>query len=133
MTIDDTEPSGWGAPCEARPDTPIRIRIGQSRVAINAYVFGAWAVHQATGVAGFEPRPDPKSWGVSHVPTGCSIGLALELGFWDAVRIARALDDTGIAPRVDLAGQDMREIFEAAIGAALHDHYVWPMPTVAAP
>ena len=125
----EDESAGWGAPCEARPDTLIKIRTGQSWRAINAYVFGAWAVHRSAGVAGILPRPDPDSWAVTHVPSGCCIGLAIELEFWDAIRIARALEDTRILEEHDDVSvpYDDGLIFQAAIGAALHDHYVWPL------
>ena len=126
MTDEDAGPCGWGAPCEAEPDSTIQIR-GKHGLggAARAYLFGAWAVHRSVMVD--DKVCDPDSWAVSHVPTGLSIGLALELGFWDAVRIARALDDTGVFTGKDFDEYDDAFIFESAIGAALHDHYVWPM------
>lgn len=132
---DDAEPAGWGAPCDARPDTKVKISIAgcSSKTEVDAYVFGSWAVHRAVGVAGIERRPDPDSWAVSHRPTGHSIGLALELGFWDAIRIALALDDAGILVTSRLLDQETSRIFEATIGAALNDQYVWPIDAAIPP
>lgn len=118
---------GWGAPSEVIPNSVVRIRMVPGSRLVRAYTFGSWAVHRATNLFGVRPHPHPESWAVSHVPSGCSVGIAAELTFWDAIRIARALDDTGLFPSADLSEPDGCWIFEAAIGAALHDHYVWPL------
>lgn len=121
---------GWGAPCEVSPDTVVRLGNGKLLFDSTAYVFGDWAVHRSTGLDGIHPHPDPNSWAVSHVPSGRENGLAVELEFWDAVRIARALEDACPSLVVSANGIiDVDEffLFEAAIGAALQDHYVWPL------
>jgi hypothetical protein len=119
--------NGWGAPCVPEPDVMATIATTTGRlVPMAAYQFGAWLVHRSVEVNGARCQPD--SWAVSHDPSGRSIGLALELTFWEAIRIAMALDDTGImVGDLSEVDSDEIEIFKAAIGAALNDHYVWPL------
>lgn len=117
---------GWGAPCEANPTTPVTIAHAHGTRDVMGFVFGAWAVHRAVPVDGCT-SPDPDTWAVSHIPTGTSIGLVLEISFWDAIRVARALEDTGVFPDDSLDCEDGSMIFQSAIGAAMSDHYVWPL------
>lgn len=134
MSDGPDEHGGWGAPCEANPMMMIGIRTLLSRRAtckVPAYCFGAWGVHRSVTVN--NQVCDPRSWAVSHIPTGLSIGLALELSFWTAVRIARALEDTCLFLDDELSAEDGSFIFEASIAAGLHDHYVWPLSSAGYP
>ena len=131
---DAEEHGGWGAPCDANLVDHVTLRRAGHRqgAVVTAFIFGVWAVHRSQIVN--DQWCDPQSWGVSHAPTGLSIGIALELSFWEAVRIARALEDTGVFDNAVVkdtfivCDEEAPMIFEAAIGAALHDQYVWPMP-----
>jgi hypothetical protein len=97
-------------------------------------MFGVWGVHRSVESVDDE-HIDPMSWGVTHSPTGRGLGVAKELDFWTAVRIALALDDIALFDDIldpeefETTPQEDVGIFLAAVGAAMHDHYVWPLNT----
>lgn len=97
-------------------------------------MFGVWAVHRAVPtdrdlIDGKDI--DPTAWSVSHLPTGRSVSpFLVEPDFWMAMRVARALDDTGIFLDEDLSSAEDVQIFMSAIGAAMNDHYVFPIYTL---
>jgi hypothetical protein len=95
---------------------------------VRAIVFGDWGVHQQPAMVG-DQRTDPAMWAVSHLPTGHNIGVALDLTLWESVRIARALDDADPFPDglFDASDDEGPWVALSAIGAALNDHYVWPI------
>lgn len=119
---------GWGAPCDPELRDTVGIRCRSKIIArVRALIFGAWAVHRAVPVDMYMEAPvDPAAWGVTHVPSGYTIAnWVADLAFWDAVRVARALEDSGILPD-DRLECDVW-LLTAVIGAALQDHYVWPL------
>jgi len=130
--VDDVA-EGWGAACAPAPMDPVRIRQeGTKRLAtVMGYRFGAWAVHRAVPVDGVMTTVATDAWAVSHVPTGMAIGWWLaEPTFWDAVRVALALHDSHLFPdahAVDASTLDESCCLQAVIGAALQDHYVFPV------
>jgi len=125
---EDAGGGGWGGQCDPQPNAQFMMATETGKRTWSAFLFGAWAVHRSPQLVGFA-RIDPDSWQVSYVPTGQALGIAAEFGFWDAIRIARALEDTELLSSGDLSeiDEDVCCIFEAAVGAALHDHYVWPI------
>lgn len=126
---------GWGAPCSPTPDEPVPIRLGTKHfITVMGYRFGAWSVHRARPIDGVMTAVDPDAWAVSHVPTGMALGSwVAELTFWDAVRVATALHDSGLYPDavIDTGNVDDNVdgtcLIMAVIGAALQDHYVFPI------
>jgi hypothetical protein len=128
---DERGPCGWGAPCEPRPTTVVRLDTENGcKMSVPSFVFGVWAVHRSVHVSGVITIPDPLLWCISHVPTGKSMaGFVGELDFWTAVRVARALEDSNPFPDDDLpsSDEDAAWIAYSVIGAALNDHYVWPL------
>lgn len=135
--MDDSDRDGWGMACTPTLRDEVRLRHrgvdgSISFFSVRGIVFGAWAVHPSYRVDGVVQGPDPDAWSVTHMPTGHSMaGLVAEPLFWDAVRIARALDDSGIFSDEDIEDGVELELFDilcSVVGAALHDHYVWPFP-----
>lgn len=122
---------GWGSPCAPDPTDIVRCHMPTGGFfPVPAFVFGAWAVHRSISIKDLILRPSPSAWNVSHVPTGTALAqFVAEPSFWEAIRIARALDDSGLyqtARSVKVADDDYYVLL-AVVGAALHDHYVWPL------
>lgn len=128
---DETAPAGWGAECDPQPTDMVRLA---KTGTVPAFVFGVWAVHRSVPVISVVITPDPKAWSVSHIPSGLSLaGYVAEPYFWDAIRVARALDDAGVLLAVEeFSCIESMQIAQSAVGAALNDHYVWPLTTEAA-
>lgn len=134
--IEEIEHAGWGAPCAPQPTTVVKIRLdgmGKPCYPVTAFVFGVWAVHRGTCKSS-EPRlvPPPDSWSVSHLPTGMSALPDHFDDFWSCIRVARALEDSGVfRTKKSVLSPDLEEtcLFFSIVGAALSDHYVWPLGT----
>lgn len=63
-------------------------------------------------------------WTVGHADTGYAVADALT--FWDAMRVARALDDALPGFAVSDVQFETKFLIDAVIGSALSDHYVFP-------
>lgn len=86
--------------------------------------FGDWYVIENTSPDAILDNPD-SNFDVGHNPTGMKLigGMA----WWDARRIAMAMDDADLVIELPPTDADMKEIVDGVIGAALMDHYVFPL------
>lgn len=132
---DERDPCGWGAPCEPQPSTAVILETERGgKMSVPSFVFGVWAVHRSVHVIEVITTPDSSLWCISHVPTGRSMAEFVgENDFWTSVRVARALEDSNPCPDDDLLNydEDAWWVVCSAVGAALNDHYVWPLTTSA--
>lgn len=107
---DERDPCGWGAPCEPQPSTAVILETERGgKMSVPSFVFGVWAVHRSVHVIEVITTPDPSLWCISHVPTGRSMA-----------EFVGENDD-----------EDAWWVVCSAVGAALNDHYVWPLTTSA--
>lgn len=129
-TVDVAGPAeGWGAPCCVQLADTVACATATGVVSTRGLVLGSYAIHMTMGYTGVGGAiVDPNTWTVTHMPTGSAMGpWCAELGFWDAYRVALALDDSGLCSTDDLSACDLLWMVEAVIAAALQDHYVFPL------
>ena len=84
---------------------------------------GAWYVWPPD--IGHRDRSPDERWTVGHAASGYAAPWDEDLTFWDALRVARALDDA--YPDLDLEDPPTTDQVEAVVGAAMADHYVFPI------
>jgi hypothetical protein len=93
-------------------------------------VVGGWYVWPPDiSVPGHGPD---ELWTVGHLESGLAVPLGEGLTFQDALRLARALDDAFGAIGLDDLAETECGLFWSVLGAALADHYVFPIDRGAA-
>jgi hypothetical protein len=90
------------------------------------FVCGAWYVHVNTSFDGVFSNPD-SNFDVGYMDTGQK--LIGGLTFWEARRVALAMDDSDLTFSLDGSDLDPDTVYvvEAIIASALMDHYVFPI------
>lgn len=92
-----------------------------------AELIGDWYVRLGDDPDSFSQDRDTR-FTIGHDPTG--LKLAWGLTYWEARRIALAMDDADpVVPALNEYGDDpdLRYVVEAIIASALMDHYVFPI------
>lgn len=126
-------PSEWGVEFSAEPAETVWLDSKEGfTFPIKAFVFGDWALHKTVLSPGWTlETADSQSWSVAHIPSksvlsdDCGI---VAYPFWTSLNIARALGDSGIVIG-RRPSKDTIFLFEAIVGSAIADHYVWPLPS----
>lgn len=91
-------------------------------------LFGDWYVRVADGPDLNFCTPPDRIFMVGHNPTGQR--LLCDLTYWEAVRVALAMQDAN--PKITPVGEpaddpDIMFVLDSIIASALMDHYVFPL------